>query len=48
MKFLLKCPKCRNQMQYEPTNNILNKKVKKCVYCGKGFNVKKNIFQTLG
>ena len=47
MMFLLKCPKCGNDMKYQTSDNILSKKVKKCVYCGRSFTVKKHIVKRL-
>jgi len=34
----LRCPKCKNQMNYESVGRI-TKKRKRCVYCGKSFKV---------
>ncbi|MEA3430959.1 MAG: hypothetical protein U9R08_06830 [Nanoarchaeota archaeon] len=45
--FLLKCPKCKNQMKYATRDSFLTKKVKKCVYCNKSFSVKDNILEKL-
>lgn len=37
MMFLLKCPKCGNNMKYDSRGVILTKKRKRCVYCGRSF-----------
>ena len=44
---LLRCPKCKQKMKYQPRDVILTKKVKRCVYCGKSFKVWENIIQKL-
>jgi len=46
MLFLLKCPKCLNEMKYE-SRGMLSKQMKKCVYCGKAFSVKDSIISRL-
>jgi hypothetical protein len=38
--FLVKCPKCKHNMKYQPKNNP---KTKKCVYCNHSFKVNPNI-----
>lgn len=38
--FLVKCPKCKNNMKYQPKNEL---KKKRCVYCGHTFTVHSNI-----
>lgn len=43
LKFTLKCPRCNNLQKYEARDSILANKIKKCVYCGSNFRVKKNI-----
>lgn len=40
--FLLRCPKCGNQMKYSPSGSLDGKK-KRCVYCGRTFTVHSNI-----
>jgi len=55
IKFLVKCPKCGKNQQtliYKIiknwTNNpVLNKKSKRCVYCGKSFPYKNQIIKKL-
>jgi|MDTC01.2.fsa_nt_gb Zn ribbon nucleic-acid-binding protein len=48
MIFLLKCPKCGNQMKYQAQdNNPLSKKRKACVYCGHNFGVSFSIVRKL-
>jgi len=37
--FILRCPRCKNEMKYQSKDSILIKKRKKCVYCGKDFKV---------
>jgi len=46
--FLLRCPKCRNQMKYHTSCLILAGKKKRCVYCGRTYAVKDNIVKKLG
>lgn len=43
--YLIHCSKCNNDMKYQPSKNIqlLEKPVKRCVYCGKNIDVKKSI-----
>jgi hypothetical protein len=43
-RLLLHCPKCRNNMLYEPHGSILGKS-KACVYCGKRFSVRGNVLK---
>lgn len=38
----LKCPKCNHDQNYQLNGSILNKK-KKCVFCGKTFQVRPNV-----
>jgi len=45
MILLLLCPRCKNNMKYAPKNNVITKKSKKCVYCGKSFTVKNHILK---
>ncbi|MDA1196796.1 MAG: hypothetical protein O2779_02430 [Nanoarchaeota archaeon] len=41
--FLVRCPKCKNQMKcHYPDPNILKKR-KQCVYCPKSFKVRDNL-----
>ena len=44
---LLRCPKCKQTMKYQPKDVILTKKVKRCVYCGRSYRVGKNIVKKL-
>lgn len=39
MIFLLKCPNCGNQMKYASASKLVKGKRKRCVYCGKSFEV---------
>jgi transposase-like protein len=41
--FLLRCPECKHTMKYQPTKVDLKGLSKRCVYCGKSFNVKNSI-----
>ena len=36
------CPKCKKVQNYNPTNNNITSKVKRCVYCGYSFKVHSN------
>lgn len=47
MILLLKCPKCKNSMKYMPLKQGVIGKSKKCVYCGKSFNVRDNIVKKI-
>jgi uncharacterized protein YbaR (Trm112 family) len=47
MMFLLKCPKCKHDMKYQTEDQFLTKKVKRCVYCGRSFQVKDRIVKRL-
>lgn len=43
---LLQCPNCKHRMKYLPIKEgTLFGKKKKCVYCGKNFNVREHIVQ---
>lgn len=42
---LLKCPKCHNSMKYQSKDNYIMGKSKKCVYCGRSFNVRNNLIK---
>jgi len=42
MIFLVRCPKCRNQMKYQ-TTGLLAGKSKCCVYCNRSFQVKDHL-----
>jgi uncharacterized protein YbaR (Trm112 family) len=46
MLFLLRCPKCRNEMKYQAAG-VLGKQLKKCVYCGKAFKVRDSVVSRL-
>lgn len=43
--FVLRCPKCKNQMKYLPSKHstTISGKIKKCVYCNRSFKVTENI-----
>jgi transposase-like protein len=45
MIFLLRCPKCKNNMKYNANSIYLADKRKRCVYCGKSFKVSENIIK---
>jgi uncharacterized protein YbaR (Trm112 family) len=47
MILLLKCPNCKNNMKYMPLKTGVIGKSKKCVYCGKNYNVRDNILKKL-
>ncbi|MBS3098359.1 hypothetical protein J4209_06205 [Candidatus Woesearchaeota archaeon] len=47
MMFLLKCPKCGNNMKYDSRGAILTGKRKRCVYCGHGYKVKEHIIEKI-
>ena len=47
MILLLKCPNCKNEMKYQNSTSGIMGKSKKCVYCGKSFNVRDNIVKRL-
>ncbi|MBL7054219.1 hypothetical protein ISS05_00510 [Candidatus Woesearchaeota archaeon] len=47
MMFLLKCPNCKNKMKYQSKGMILTGKRKKCVYCGKSYNVREAIVKKI-
>jgi len=47
MMFLLQCPRCKNRMKYNSAGLVSEKNIKRCVYCGKNFSVRKNIVQKL-
>jgi len=39
---IVRCPKCKNVMKYQPmkyTGNVLTAKKKRCVYCGHTFKI---------
>jgi len=38
----LRCPRCRQDMLYDPKSGSLTTKVKRCVYCGYSFKVHTN------
>ncbi|GIU69404.1 MAG: hypothetical protein KatS3mg002_0640 [Candidatus Woesearchaeota archaeon] len=40
---IVKCPKCKHNMKYEPQKGRITKKNKRCVYCGYTFKVHSNI-----
>jgi hypothetical protein len=41
--FSLKCPKCKNIMNYSPNEKLDNQK-KRCVFCNHCFIAKRNIY----
>lgn len=41
--FNLQCPHCKNTQLYSPLRPNLTNKSKRCVYCGRSFNVRKAI-----
>ncbi|MCF7798690.1 hypothetical protein K9M74_02200 [Candidatus Woesearchaeota archaeon] len=43
MIVLVRCPKCKQTMRYEPRNNLISKR-KTCVYCGRNFAVNQDTF----
>lgn len=53
--FIVKCPKCGNKQKVSArfnstnwlNNPVLDKKTKKCVYCGHSFRYKKRILKSL-
>ncbi|MFO8015827.1 MAG: hypothetical protein R6U32_01850 [Candidatus Woesearchaeota archaeon] len=45
--FILKCPKCGNEMKYEGRGSLPGSKRKACVYCGASFKVKDNIIKEI-
>ncbi|HIH32260.1 TPA: hypothetical protein HA235_06140 [Candidatus Woesearchaeota archaeon] len=36
---LVKCPKCKHNMNYLPQSGMLTTKSKRCVYCGHTFKI---------
>ena len=46
-QFMLECPQCRNQMKYETRDSSVIGKKKRCVYCGKAFDVQKNLVRKI-
>ncbi len=45
---LLRCPQCKQTMKYQATDNKpVEKKVKRCVYCGKNFKIRQNVEKIL-
>ncbi|HLG24922.1 MAG TPA: hypothetical protein VI564_08380 [Candidatus Nanoarchaeia archaeon] len=45
--FLLKCPKCKNEMKYQNMDISLSGKKKRCVYCGFSMGVNKTIVKKI-
>ena len=45
--FLLRCPGCKQTMNYQIMKPGLDDKRKVCVYCGRSFKVKKNIIKII-
>lgn len=46
MLFLLRCPRCKNQMKYAAKGSILGKR-KSCVYCNFSMDVRKSVLQQI-
>jgi hypothetical protein len=44
---LLRCPKCRNSMKYQPVAKDFFSRSKRCVYCGRNFKVGDNIVKQI-
>ncbi len=47
MMFLLRCPKCKNNMKYQTSKPISEKNKKRCVYCGFSMSVRKSTLKKL-
>lgn len=47
MMFLLRCPKCKNDMKYQTKGSILTGKRKVCVYCGFSMSVSKALIRQI-
>lgn len=45
-KLYLRCPSCNKVQAYVPQNKkIDSKKTKRCLFCGRTFNVRKNLIR---
>lgn len=44
-KCILKCPECGCKQAYIPRNKVVFKKKKKCIRCGKMFDVVKHLIK---
>jgi primosomal protein N' len=42
--YILRCPQCKQRMNYQPRGELIGKK-KKCVYCGKSFTVNRDCLE---
>lgn len=40
---IVKCPKCKHNMNYMPKPGMITEKSKRCVYCGHTFKVHSNL-----
>lgn len=47
MMLLLKCPECRNTMKYQNRDSSVKGKAKRCVYCGRSYQVRPAIISTI-
>jgi hypothetical protein len=36
---IVKCPKCKHDMKYDPKPGMITSKSKRCVYCGHTFKI---------
>lgn len=45
--FLVRCPQCGNSMKYQVMQGTYFGKTKKCVYCGKTFQVKDYVIKRI-
>ncbi|MFH1408563.1 MAG: hypothetical protein ABIH34_01520 [Nanoarchaeota archaeon] len=45
MIFLLRCTHCSQRMKFQSPTKVLAGKRKRCVYCGKSFNVFKGVLR---
>lgn len=46
MMLLLKCPACKNTMKYRSQDSSIRGKAKRCVYCGRSYQVRPAIIST--
>ncbi|MBW2970872.1 hypothetical protein KY320_01795 [Candidatus Woesearchaeota archaeon] len=47
MMLLLRCPQCKQAMKYESRDRMYYNKTKRCVYCGKSFQVRDSIVRAM-
>ncbi len=47
MMLLLRCPGCKNTMKYQSKGTSLQGKAKRCVYCGKSYQVKSAVIKAI-